>query len=101
MYYYNVTVNLEIDIVNDWLEWMQNHHIPEVMATGHFNGYKIAQLLEPAPEPNTVTYIIQYEIKSLESLEIYRETAMSELQKAHNERYKNKFVAFRSVFQVL
>jgi len=101
MYYYNVTINLEKHIVNDWLEWMQTKHIPDVMATGHFLSYKIAQLIEPEPEPKSVTFVIQYELKSLEDLKIYRETVMPLLQKEHNERYKNQFVAFRSVMQVI
>ncbi len=101
MYLYNVTVNLDHDIVQDWLEWMETKHIPDVLATGHFNGYKLCQLIEPEPENNTVTYLIQYELKSLEDLQIYRETIMHQLQKEHNERYNNKFTAFRSVIKVL
>lgn len=101
MYFYNVTVNLDNDIVDDWLEWMQSKHIPDVLATGHFHAYKIAKLLEPDSEPNTTTFMVQYELKSLEDLKIYRETVMAQLQKEHNERYGNKFVAFRSVIQLL
>ncbi len=101
MYLYNVTVNLDNDIVNDWLEWMQSKHIPDVLATGHFHSYKIAKLLEPDSEPNTTTFMVQYELKSLENLQIYRDTAMPQLQKDHNERYGKKFVAFRSVIQII
>ncbi len=101
MYLYNVTVNLDRDIVEDWLEWMQNKHIPDVLATGHFVSYKLMRLIEPEPEYNSVTYIVQYELKSLEDLQIYRTTVMPQLQKEHNDRYGNKFVAFRSIIQII
>lgn len=101
MYFYNVTVNLDNDIVQEWLEWMQKKHIPDVLATGHFLSHKIAKLLEPDSEPNTSTFMVQYELKSLEDLQIYRETAMKQLQKEHNDRFGNKFVAFRTVIQFI
>lgn len=99
MYFYNVTVNLENDIVEDWLDWMKNKHIPDVLSTGYFVSYKMAKLIEPESEPNTTTFMIQYELKSLDDLKVYRETVMPQLQKEHNERYADKFVAFRSVIQ--
>ena len=36
MIVYNVTVNIDKNIVDDWLTWMKEIHIPEVMKTGFF-----------------------------------------------------------------
>ena len=34
MILYNVTVNIDTDVEEDWIEWMKETHIPEVMKTG-------------------------------------------------------------------
>ena len=36
MIIYNVTVNVEAEIHNDWISWMKEVHIPDVMNTGYF-----------------------------------------------------------------
>ena len=37
MLVYNVTVKVNTDIHEEWLEWMKKTHIPEVLATGYFS----------------------------------------------------------------
>ena len=32
MIVYSVTVNIENEVHDDWLSWMKNKHIPDVMA---------------------------------------------------------------------
>ena len=34
MIIYNLTINLEDSIHDDWLEWMKKNHMPDVMRTG-------------------------------------------------------------------
>ena len=36
MLIYNVTINIEESVEKEWLAWMQQVHIPEVIATGKF-----------------------------------------------------------------
>ena len=36
MIIYNVTCNVENEILKDWLQWMVEIHIPDVMQTGFF-----------------------------------------------------------------
>ena len=44
MIIYNVTVNIEDDVHEDWITWMKTTHIPEVMSTGYFLENKIAKV---------------------------------------------------------
>ena len=46
MFIYNVTLNLEPSIVEEWLEWMTTVHIPEVLATGYFQSYQLFKILK-------------------------------------------------------
>ncbi|MFY8045434.1 MAG: DUF4286 family protein, partial [Chitinophagaceae bacterium] len=36
MFIYNVTVKIDPSIEADWIQWMKEEHIPEVLATGKF-----------------------------------------------------------------
>jgi len=96
MIIYNATVKIEPTIAAEWLEWMQMVHIPEVISTGLFVDYRISRLTQPILDDD-ITYIIQYELEDMNHLEKYQSQYAPDLQKAHQERYAGKFVAFRTV----
>ena len=56
---YNVTIIIDHTVHDEWTDWMQNTHIPEVMATGKFTSWKMLKILEDH-NPDGVTYAIQY-----------------------------------------
>jgi len=96
---YNVTINIDDDIKEEWLQWMKTVHIPDVMATGCFEEFKICRLL--VEEEKGTTFAIQYTAKSLEAFENYQKNFASALQKEHSEKFKEKFVAFRTLLEDL
>ena len=98
MYIYNVTINIEEDVHDEWLRWMKEVHIPEVMATGMFLSNRILQVM--TDDPQGLTYSIQYEVKDLDTLRLYQEVYAPKLQKEHTNRYKEKFVGFRTVLRL-
>lgn len=99
MMLYNVTVNVDSEIHEDWLAWMQSSHIPEVMATGCFLKYKICRLIRSAEEGTT--YSIQYFCESSKELHQYQIKHAPRLQKDYLERYGEKVLAFRSLLEVI
>lgn len=100
MYLYNVTVNVDQDIEAEWLQWMKTVHIPEVLKTGYFIENKIFRLLHE-PHNDGSTYSVQYFIDSLEDLDKYLNEQAPAIMARHNERYKNKHVAFRTVMEYM
>ena len=44
MIIYNVTVNIEDSIHDEWLKWIKNH-IPQVLATGKFIDARLTKVL--------------------------------------------------------
>ncbi len=100
MILYNVTVKVDHDIHDDWLKWMKAIHIPDIMDTGLFEEYKICKLLL-TDDTDGVTYAIQYFCKDMATLEHYQQNFAPTLQKEHTDRYKNKFVAFRTLLKVV
>ena len=99
MIIYNVTVNIENDVREEWLQWMKEKHIPDVMNTGLFLENKICKVL--VNEEQGTTYSIQYTCESMKNLEEYKREHAARLQKKHADKFANKFVAFRTVLEVL
>ncbi len=100
MILYNVTVNIDNSVHDEWLEWMKNEHIPEVLATGLFKDNKIYKIRSEAEEDGN-TYSIQYFLDSMEDYEKYQSEHAPKLQKAHTDKYKDKFVAFRTIMEMV
>ena len=98
MFIYNVTVTLEESIHTEWLKWMKESHIPDVMKTGFFTENKICKLITEEAE---VTYAVQYTFRKMEDLQAYRKQHAPRLQKEHTERFKDKFAAFRTILEIL
>ena len=100
MIIYNVTVKIESEVAKEWLQWMKNEHIPEVIHTGLFTHARILKLIGHDDEQG-IAYAIQYHCRDMASLEKYQAEFAKELQSKHTERYKDKYVAFRTIMQEL
>jgi hypothetical protein len=100
MIIYNVTVNIDNSVAAEWLDWMKSTHIPEVMATGYFLNNQIARLLHEE-DNGGITYAVQYTCRNLEDLEEYQREHAPELQAKVSERYGDKFLAFRSLLEIV
>ncbi len=97
MYIYNVTVKIDLDVETEWLKWMKEVHIPDVMNTGFFLENNIFKVM--LDEDDGATYSVQYNVANLEDLQEYQDNHAPRLQKDHAARYANKFVAFRSLLK--
>jgi hypothetical protein len=100
MILYNVTIKIDKSAEEEWLHYMKVEHIPEVMATGNFTGFRMCKLLDIIDDDES-TYVFQYECESMGILNNYRELKSPQLQENVLKRFKNKFVAFRTVMEVL
>ena len=99
MILYNVTVSIDHDVHEDWVEWMKKTHIPDVMATGHFLESRISKV--HGEEEGGLTYAITYVSPSMQTLEEYQEKHAPRLQEEHSKIYGGKFVAFRTLLTVI
>jgi hypothetical protein len=99
MIIYNVTINIDDDVRDEWIKWMKEVHIPEVMGTGHFTEYKMCKVL--VNEDSGTTYSIQYTCTSMDELEAYQKNHAPELQQKTKNKYEGKFVAFRTLLEVI
>lgn len=97
MLLYNVTLIIEDAAAEEWLNWMQNIHIPEVMETGMFVSSRLLKVLDSPNEG--VTYCAQYVAENMETYLNYQEQFAPALQADLNEKFENQFVAFRTLME--
>ncbi|MTI20058.1 DUF4286 family protein [Fulvivirga sp. RKSG066] len=98
MVLYNVTVGIDKDIEAEWVEWIKEKHIPDVMATKMFVEYKMFKVLNQ-DEEESISYSIQYFAKTIEDVVNYLDNHAPPLVREHRDRFLNKHVAFRTLLQ--
>lgn len=99
MYIYNVTINIDESIHDNWLAWMQQKHIPAMLATGKFQKALMTRV-QVEEEMGGITYSIQYRTDSKATLErYYREDA--DTMRAQSKPFEGKYVAFRTELEVI
>lgn len=99
MIIYNVTVNIDHAAHDQWVAWMRDVHIPEVMATGFFLENRFARVL--VEDEGGVTYSIQYLCKNMLDLEEYQRDHATRLQADHAKKFEGKYVAFRTLLETV
>lgn len=99
MIIYNVTINVDPSIHNDWLIWIKEH-IPQVLATGKFTEAKLTKVLVDE-EMGGVTYSVQYKAKSREDLESYYVNDAERLRVDGLKKFADKMLAFRTELEII
>jgi len=99
MIIYNVTCNVETQIAEEWMNWMKEVHIPEVMKCGIFTVCQINKVLISNEEGET--FAVQYSCPTMKDLHNYQVNFSTSLQKKHSDRYGTKVVAFRTLLEVI
>lgn len=100
MIIYNVTIKIQESINEDWLCWLKEEHIPDMINTGCFTNAIIMQLLE-VDNTEGPTYAVQYHAESKGLYNNYIENHAAEMRQKGFEKWGNQFIAFRSVMQVV
>ena len=96
---YNVTVSLEASIFPEWLTFRRDDHIPKIVATGCFSGYKICRIADESTENFSVA--VQYFADDEEKFKIYTAQYAPALQKEYVARFGSSAPAFRTVLHAL
>ena len=100
MIIYNVTIKVESAIKDEWLHWLREEHVPLVMETGCFTTATISRLLE-VDDAEGPTYTVQYFAESKDLYNQYIEKFADEMRQISFAKWGNRFIAFRSVMQVV
>lgn len=97
---YNVTVKVDTSIADEWLKWLLEEHISDMMQTGCFTDTKVVRLLE-VDDSEGPTYAIQYSAESKADYNRYITVHSQRMQKKSHEKWGDRVIAFRSVMEVV
>ncbi len=100
MIVYNVTIKTDHSIADKWLAWLKEEHMPAIINTGCFTHATILRLLE-VDETEGPTYAVQYHAESKALYNQYIQKFSEEMRNKGFEKWGNRFIAFRSVMQVV
>lgn len=99
MLLYNVTLIIEEAVAADWLLWMKEIHIPQIMATEKFVSNRLLKVVDSPNEG--VTYCAQYIVENMADYNDYQQNFAPALQANLQNKFENKLVAFRTLMEFI
>ena len=97
---YNVTVKVDTEIAEAWLQWLLKEHAPAIIATNCFVSYTVVKLLE-VDELDGPTYAIQYRALSMDDYQKYITDFAMELRQQSIKKWGQQFVDFTTIMEVI
>lgn len=99
MLLYNVTTIIEDAAADNWLKWMKDVHIPQVMASGKFVSYRLLRVLDSPNEG--VTYCAQFVAEHMADYLDYKDNFAPSLQAESQSLFENKALSFRTLMEYI
>jgi len=100
MIIYNVTTNIHESVHDQWLSWMKETHIPDVLATGKFTSAKLVRVLVEE-EMGGKTYAVQFFTDSKETLKKYYQEDAPKLREEVNQLFGDLALSFRTELEMI
>ncbi|MBS1618808.1 MAG: DUF4286 family protein [Bacteroidetes bacterium] len=98
MIVYNVTLKVDLEVHELFLRWLKEDHIPRVMETGCFTGYKVFRVMEEH-QADGITYAVQYHTTDTARYFDYQNNHAPAFQKEMREVWPDKYAAFRTLLR--
>ncbi len=100
MIIYNVTIKVHHSIAADWFCWLKEEHIADIINTGCFTKATVLRLLD-IDEEDGITHAVQYHTPDKKQYDEYLEKHADTMRKKGMNKWGDKFIAFRSVMEVV
>lgn len=97
MLIYNETFIIDDAIADEWLVWIKNNHIPAVLGTGSFDGYKLYTILDSPNEG--ITYCLQFQTDQVERYSNFFYKHLESIHAAHNAQFEERFALFHTLME--
>ncbi|HLG32243.1 MAG TPA: DUF4286 family protein [Ignavibacteriaceae bacterium] len=101
MIVYSVKINIKKNVEKEWLSWMKEIHIKDVMNTNYFTDWQIFKIIFPESLQDESGYLIEYKTDSLTNYEAYVKNESKRLQDDHIKKFEGKFTTSRSVMEIV
>ncbi len=96
----NTTYHVSEDIQADWIFWVKNEYIPEVIKTNMMVQPRFFRLLIE-DEPGNVSYALQFEVYDLDTLENWFNRYGTDMQVTMSNRFQEKVMGFTTMMETV
>lgn len=100
MIIYNVTTQVSWSIHENWVQWMKDTHIGDVMRTGCFTEYRFVRVLE-VDETEGPMYAVQFYAQDKTQYDNYIELHANALRDDVKAKWGDQYFSFRSLMELV
>lgn len=100
MIIYNVTTKVDTSVADQWLQWLNTEHIPEVMKTNCFTSHQLVRILD-IDDRDGPTYAIQYMAENISDYQNYITHFAGGMRQKAIDKWGSHFIAFRTLMEVI
>ena len=100
MYSYNLTINVQPAVHEQWYDWVRTDFVPEMLATDAFVGYQLNRVISLG-ESNGRTYSLQFFCRDMKGVHQFQIKHGTRLQRLHSQRFGDQIVEFQSLMQIV
>ena len=102
MFIYNVTTHVEPSIEKQWLDWMHEEHIPQMIKTGKFTRALLLKVkTDDDDDSGGKSYATQFQCVDQSSFEAYLKEDVGILRKSAQEKFGEKILSFRTELELI
>ena len=98
MLLYNITVGIDKDIEETWLDWIKENFLPRIMATGLFSDSKVYKILHDEGD-GSISYSIQLFSERIQNVNYYLQAHAPDLIEEHRQKFLNQHVVFQTLLE--
>lgn len=97
MIIYSVTYAIEDRIESEWITFMKEHHLPQLMNSGHFEDYTFSKIR--AQEKTDTAFNLQLKFLNEARLKTYLSDFQRELEQAMHAKYQGRYASFSTILE--
>lgn len=98
MFVYNLTIKIDNKLLDEWLPWIINEFVPQVMCTNLFIENNVFELLEPGDDESS-TFVLQFKTGLKENYNNYIMKHSKTLNEKASLKWGNHFITFGTLMQ--
>jgi hypothetical protein len=100
MLIYNITFLVADKVSQQWLQWVNDSHIPEMVASGYFTEPRLAKVLSDHGQEGT-SYAVQYHIADMQELGVWRRKFGSAMERNCASLFGEDVLLFTTVLELI
>ncbi len=96
MVLYNITINIDREKEEEFIDWMKQEYLSRIMQTGLFYEKRFFRLLQE-DSGDSVNFSAQFLAESMEDLEFFQSRYASLLSEIIKEKFGSQFVSWNTI----